>query len=43
MEWWNSGMVGRASLTKSVVLRLYLLALEGFSTYLKANRLILLN
>ena len=42
---WNSGMVGGASLlneleAKCVVLGLYLLTLEGFSTYLKASRLI---
>ena len=35
VEWWNSGMVGGASLlneleTKLVVLGLYLLTLEGF-------------
>ena len=39
------GTVGRASLlneleAKGVVLRPYLLTLEGFSTYLKASRLI---
>ena len=46
MEWWNGGMVGGASLlneleAKRVVLGLYLLTfIEGFSTYLKASRLI---
>ena len=45
VEWWNSGMVGGARLlneleAKRVVLGLYLLTLEGFSTYLKASRLI---
>ena len=42
---WNGGMVGGASLlneleAKGVVFGLYLLTLEGFSTYLRASRLI---
>ena len=46
VEWWNSEMVGGASLlneleAKGVVLGLILLTLEGFSTYLKASRLII--
>ena len=46
VEWWNSGMVGGASLlneleAKGAVLGLILLTLEGFSTYLKASRLII--
>ena len=44
VEWWNSGMVGGASLlneleVKGAILGLILLTLEGFSTYLKASRL----
>ena len=46
MEWWNSGMVGETSLlneleAKGAVLGLILLTLEGFSTHLKASRLII--
>ena len=46
VEWWNSGMVGGASLlneleAKGAVLGLILLILEGLSTYLKASRLII--
>ena len=45
VEWWNSGMMGGASLlnelaAKCVVLGLYLLTLKGFSTYLKISHLI---
>ena len=51
MEWWNSGMVGGASLLNELEAKCvllggggggggYLLTSEGFSTYLKIIRLI---